>query len=80
MQLDFFAGTNVANAFFYLLNSIARFTFIRWVCYFGEKLLPVYLKKDYKISKLQHRIELCAVYWHFLLAVWFVLFGLMLFT
>ena len=25
-------------------------------------------------------IELCATYWHFLLLVWLVLFGLLLFT
>ena len=32
------------------------------------------------IRKAKHTVELCAIYWHFLLAVWIVLFGLMLFS
>ena len=35
---------------------------------------------DINIRKAKHTIELCSIYWHFLLAVWIVLFGLMLFT
>jgi cytochrome c oxidase subunit 3 len=29
------------------------------------------------LGRLRLSIELCAVYWHFLLAVWLVLFGLL---
>ena len=32
------------------------------------------------VRKAKHTLELCAIYWHFLLAVWIVLFGLMLFS
>ena len=38
------------------------------------------LRKNSKAEDVKHSIELCAIYWHFLLAVWLVLFGLMLFT
>ena len=31
-------------------------------------------------EKIKQAIELCAIYWHFLLIVWFVLFGLMIAT
>ena len=33
-----------------------------------------------EIARLGASVELCAIYWHFLLAVWLILFGLMLFT
>ena len=79
MQLDYFAGTNVANAFFYLLTSLHGLHLLGGLLFWGKTTSKLF-KTDYEISKLQHRIELCAVYWHFLLAVWFVLFGLMLFT
>ena len=31
-------------------------------------------------AKIKQAIELCAIYWHFLLIVWFILFGLMIAT
>jgi cytochrome c oxidase subunit 3 len=79
MKLDYFAGSNVANAFFYILTSLHGLHLLGGLIFWGKATSGLF-KEDYKISKLQHRIELCAVYWHFLLAVWFVLFGLMLFT
>ena len=48
--------------------------------FFWGRTMSLFIRGDYKLAKLQHRIELCAIYWHFLLIVWFVLFGLMLFT
>ena len=79
MKLDYFAGSNVANAFFYILTSLHGLHLLGGLIFWGKATSGLF-KEDYKISKLQHRIELCAIYWHFLLAVWFVLFGLMLFT
>ena len=40
----------------------------------------VWVLSDIVVAKAKHTVELCAIYWHFLLAVWVVLFGLMLFT
>ena len=34
----------------------------------------------YSVLKIKQAIDLCAVYWHFLLIVWIVLFGLMIAT
>ena len=31
-------------------------------------------------AAVKHSIELCTIYWHFLLVVWLILFGLMLST
>ena len=44
-------------------------------------LLKKYLKSSASSIKKQdinNLIDICAVYWHFLLVVWLVLFGLML--
>ena len=79
MQLDYYAGSNVANAFFYLFTALHGLHLLGGLFFWG-KTTSVLFKKNYKLSSLQQRIELCAIYWHFLLAVWFVLFGLMLFT
>ena len=55
--------------------------FIYWVAYiFGQKVTTQLFKDNYKIIKIKQNVELCAIYWHFLLIVWFVLFGLMVAT
>jgi cytochrome c oxidase subunit 3 len=79
MQLNYYAGSNVANAFFYLLTTLHGVHLLGGLLFWGNTTSSLF-KENYKFSKLQQRIELCAIYWHFLLAVWFVLFGLMLFT
>jgi len=79
MKLDYYAGSNVANAFFYLFTSLHGLHLLGGLFFWG-KTTSILFKKNYNLSNLQQRIELCAIYWHFLLAVWFVLFGLMLFT
>jgi len=33
-----------------------------------------------EVEKIRLSVELCAIYWHFLLMVWLVLFGLLLLT
>ena len=38
----------------------------------------VWVPQEVVIKKVQHSVELCAIYWHFLLVVWVVLFLLML--
>jgi cytochrome c oxidase subunit III len=32
------------------------------------------------VRQVRLSVELCAIYWHFLLLIWLVLFGLLLFT
>ena len=48
--------------------------------YWNITLRKVWYPKNVEINKSKHTIELCAIYWHFLLAVWVVLFGLMIFS
>ena len=79
LNLGQYASTNPANAFFYVLTAIHGLHVLGGL-YFWAKVTTQLVKKNYNISKIKHAIELCAIYWHFLLIVWFVLFGLMVAT
>ena len=79
MKLGYYATSNVANAFFYLLTALHGLHLLGGL-YFWGRATSKFLKENYQTSRVQHTIELCAIYWHFLLVVWLVLFGLMLFT
>ena len=79
MNLGYFATSNVANAFFYLFTTLHGLHLLGGL-YFWGRTTSKFLKGNYKKTNIQHTIELCAIYWHFLLIVWLVLFGLMLFT
>ena len=69
---------NPANAFFYVLTGIHGLHLLgglwvwTWACF---KVLSGKEIKEVKLS-----VELCAVYWHFLLIVWLVLFALLSYT
>ena len=79
MSSGYYATTNVANAFFYLFTTLHGLHLIGGL-YFWGRTTSKFLRKNSKAEDVKHSIELCAIYWHFLLAVWLVLFGLMLFT
>ena len=79
MSSGYYATTNVANAFFYLFTTLHSLHLIGGL-YFWGRTTAKFLNKNSKAEDVKHSIELCAIYWHFLLAVWLVLFGLMLFT
>ena len=79
MNSGYYATTNVANAFFYLFTTLHGLHLIGGL-YFWGRTTSKFLSKNSKAEDIRHSIELCAIYWHFLLAVWLVLFGLMLFT
>ena len=79
VNLGQYASTNPANAFFYVLTALHGLHVLGGL-YFWAKVITQIFKENYNVSKIKHNIELCAIYWHFLLIVWFVLFGLMLAT
>ena len=79
VNLGQFASTNPANAFFYVLTALHSLHVLGGL-YFWAKVTTKLFKGNYNVSKIKHNIELCAMYWHFLLIVWFVLFGLMVAT
>ena len=77
MNTGFYATSNVANAFFYLFTAIHGLHIIGGI-YFWGKTTSKFIKRSLKKEEINNLIDICAVYWHFLLAVWLVLFGLML--
>ena len=79
VNLGQYASTNPANAFFYVLTALHGIHILGGL-YFWAKVTTNLFKRDYNISKIKQNTELCVIYWHFLLIVWLVLFGLMLAT
>ena len=79
VNLGQYASTNPANAFFFVLTGLHGLHVLGGL-YFLAKTTTQLIKDNYNISKVKQNIELCAIYWHFLLIVWFVLFGLMVAT
>ena len=78
ISLGYFASSNPANAFFYLITGLHGLHLLGGLVAWGRTLTK--LGRGDEIARLGASVELCAIYWHFLLAVWLILFGLMLFT
>ena len=74
-QMPLFDVTNPAIAFFYLITGLHALHMLGGLVAWFKTTAR--LSDDTDITRLRLSIELCAVYWHFLLAVWLVLFGLL---
>ena len=77
-ELGFFLTSNPANAFFYLITGLHGLHLLGGLVAWGRTTARVWRGSD--ATQVRLSVELCAVYWHFLLIVWLVLFGLMLST
>ena len=75
-----YVSTNPSNAYFYVFTALHGLHLLGGLVYWYLTIKKVWISSDIVISKVKHTVELCAIYWHFLLAVWVVLFGLMLFS
>jgi len=73
-----YMSSNPANAFFYLLTALHGLHVLGGIWVWARSLVRVYGGAGAESVRLS--IELCTVYWHFLLLVWVVLFGLLLST
>lgn len=69
---------NPAAAFFYLLTAIHGFHLIGGLWVWGRTSSR--LRDAKTMGELKLSVELCTVYWHFLLLVWLFLFALLLNT
>ena len=74
-----YASTNPANAFFYLFTALHGLHLLGGLFFWGRATTKIFTE-NFSVSKAQQSIELCAIYWHFLLIVWLILFGLMVAT
>jgi cytochrome c oxidase subunit 3 len=76
----YYVSTNPSNAYFYVFTTLHALHLLGGLVYWNMTVRKVWNPTDIVITKVKNSVELCAIYWHFLLAVWLVLFGLMLFS
>jgi len=72
------ASSNPANGFFYLLTGLHGVHLLGGLVAWVRTSAKVRAGEDN--ARINMSVGLCAVYWHFLLVVWLVLFGLLLLT
>jgi len=69
---------NPSNAFFFLLTGVHGLHILGGMYVWARATVRAFGGQEMDVVK--HSVELCTIYWHFLLLVWLVLFGLMLST
>ena len=71
----YYLTANPANDFFYLITALHGAHVLGGLWVWGRTVVRMFKGEDVRLS-----VELCTVYWHYLLVVWVVLFGLLLST
>ncbi len=74
----YFMASNPANAFFYVLTALHGLHLLGGMWVWGRTTTRVLTGADAESVRLS--VELCTVYWHYLLLVWIGLFALLLST
>ena len=74
----YFMAGNPANSFFYLLTALHGLHLLGGMWVWGRTTMRLFAGADARSVRLS--VELCAVYWHYLLFVWVGLFALLLST
>jgi cytochrome c oxidase subunit 3 len=72
-------STNPASAFFYVLTGLHGLHLLGGLCVWARAVTRMSSGRA-TLAATRQSVELCTVYWHYLLAVWVVLFGLLLIT
>jgi len=75
----YFVYSNPANAFFYLLTALHALHLCGGLIAVRKTLARAWTDEP-RWGGIALGTELCAVYWHYLLAIWVILFGFMLST
>ena len=71
-----FITTNPSNAFFFMMTGLHALHILGGMFVWARATLRLYGNHD----NIRQSVELCTIYWHFLLLVWLVMFGLLLAT
>src|SRR3979490_710132 len=71
----YFVASNPANSFFYLITATHRLHLMGGLVALGRTTAKVW--RGAEMTQVRLSVELCAIYWHFLLLVWLVLLGLL---
>ena len=79
VSFGYFVSTNPSYAFFYLLTALHILHLfgglIAWLVVTYKSFIP-----QKETSEFSLKVNLCAIYWHFLLIVWTLLFFMLLLT
>ena len=74
-QAGYYASSNPANAFFYLITALHGLHIAGGLFFWVRAVLGLRAGADVRLP-----VELCAVYWHFLLLVWALMLALLIST
>jgi cytochrome c oxidase subunit 3 len=74
-----YASANPANAFFYVLTALHGLHLLGGLFVWGRAVARVF-RGSATIAATRLSVDLCTLYWHYLLGVWIVLLGLLLIT
>jgi cytochrome c oxidase subunit 3 len=74
----YFVAANPANAFFYLLTALHGLHLLGGLWVWSKTTAKAW--RGVEVGEVRLSVELCTVYWHYLLLVWLVLFALLLST
>jgi len=72
----YFLAANPGNAFFYLFTGVHGLHLLGGLVALGMTADKVW-RRGFEVNQVRLSVRLCAVYWHFLLALWLVLFSLL---
>lgn len=78
ISMGYLVADNPANTFFYLITALHGAHMLGGLVAWIRTNRTV--RRSEGKSQVALSVELCTVYWHFLLVVWLILFGLMLLT
>jgi cytochrome c oxidase subunit III len=78
-ESGYFVTSNPATAFFYLLTGVHGLHLLGGLVVWGKTVVRM-ARAGVELIDLRLSVELCTVYWHYLLLVWLVLFSVLLFT
>lgn len=73
-----YTRTNPASVFFYLLTAVHGIHLLGGLVAWLRTTAKV--SRGFEAANVRLSVELCTFYWHFLLFVWLILFGLLLVT
>jgi cytochrome c oxidase subunit III len=75
----YFVASSPASAFFYLLTGAHGLHLLGGLVVWGKTVIRM-VQPGVEVIDLRLSVELCTVYWHYLLLVWLVLFAVLLST
>jgi len=75
----YFVTSGPATAFFYLLTAVHGLHLLGGLLVWGKTVVRM-TRSDVELIDLSLSVDLCTVYWHYLLLVWLALFAVLLST